>query len=61
MGLWLNICSIGQAARGPGRGSAKIFKSKRGPQPKKFGNRCPRVQTVLLHVCALPDGGQIAW
>jgi len=31
----LNIFSISQAARGPRR----IFNSKRGPQPKKCGNR----------------------
>src|SRR6218665_726346 len=37
--LCLNIFSIGQAAMGP----RKIFNSKRGPQPKKFGNRCSRV------------------
>jgi len=37
LGLWLNIFSIGQAARG----SAKIFNSKRGLQPKKVGNRWP--------------------
>jgi len=39
VGLWLNIFSIGQAAKG----SAKIFNSKRGLQPKKFVNRCPKV------------------
>jgi len=34
--MGLNVFSIGQAARG----SAKNINSKRGPQPKKFGNRC---------------------
>jgi len=39
MDLCLNIFCVGQAARGP----RKIFNCKRGPQPKKFGNRWNRV------------------
>jgi len=42
MSLCLNIFSIGQPARGP----QKTFNSKRGPQPKKFGNRCLKTSLI---------------
>ena len=38
MGLCLNIFCVGQATRG----SAKSISQQKDPQPKKFGNRCPR-------------------
>src|SRR6218665_2944847 len=42
--LCLNIIYVGKATRGSAK---KTFQSKRGPQPKKFGNRCPR--NILLY------------
>jgi len=40
MGSSLNIFSWLLAR--PSRAPRKIFNSKRGPQPEKFGNRCSR-------------------